>query len=152
MSFLQVEKYPYDILSETGDIKQLKEKTLHIVCPAISEYSIAIKYLAGHLRMNLKEVIRLINIVNNKKEPGCLYPLYTITLIPEHQLGEDLNFYMEETMKAQEQYFKTETMLFAFDNDSWPDMEMVKNVLQQKIDEWNNAGKIKYLKSCYFIS
>ena len=101
--------------------------------------------------MNLTDVVRLFDLVNSKKEPGCLYPLYTFTLIPEHQNEENLGFYMEETMKAQEHYFKTETMLLAFDKGSWPDMDWIKNVLQNKINEWVNAGKINHLKRCYFF-
>ena len=150
MNSIIIENYPESLFSENGDLKNLKNKSLHIVCPAIKKYSNALKYLGEYLQMNLTDVVRLFDLVNSKKEPGCLYPLYTFTLIPSHQENENLDFYMEEIMKAQEQYFKTESMLFAIDAESWPDIELIKNVLQQKIDEWNNMGKLKYLKSCYF--
>lgn len=151
MSSIIIENYHELLFSEKGDLKNLKSKTLHIVCPAINKNSFALNYLAEHLQMNLTDVVRLFDLVNSKKEPGCLYPLYTFTLIPEHQTNENLDFYMEEVMKAQEQYFKTETMLFAFDIGSWPDMEWVKNALQNKINEWVNAGRITHLKRCYFF-
>jgi hypothetical protein len=151
MKTIIVENYTDTIFSETGDIKNLKNKNLHIVCPAIKKNSFALNYLAEHLQMKLTDVVRLIDMVNDKKEPGCLYPLYTFTLMPEHQAQENLDFYFEEIMKAQEQYFKTETMLFAFDKESWPDMHLVKNTLQNKINEWVNANRVKHLKSCYLF-
>ena len=150
MKSIIVENYPENLFSEKGDLKNLKSKNLHIVCPAIKKNSFALNYLAEHIKMKLTDVVRLFDMVNSKKEPGCLYPLYTFTLIPAHQNDENLDFYMEELMKAQEQYFKTETMLFAMDKESWPDMEVVKSALQNKINEWLADRRINYLKHCYF--
>ena len=56
---------------------------------------------------------------------------------------------MNETMKANEEYFKTDTMLFAFDPGAWPDMQEVKDVLQDTINRWVSEGRMTHLRNCY---
>ena len=144
-----VTKPPFKIF--TDEVLGLKSKSTHIVSPAIPNDSYAKKYLVDFMGMPLNQLSRHCLSVENANEPGCLYPDYFFTLFPTYSTKVNLDFCLEETMKAQEQYFKTETMVFAFDKGSWPDLELVKNALQNKINEWVNANRITHLKACYFF-
>ena len=148
MNTIIVTQPPFKIFTE--DLLLLKTEQIHIVCPALIKGSYCMYYLAECLRMNINDVIKLCERVESAKEPGCLYPRFKFTIFPTHASGADLMKSMEEVMVAQEQYFKTDKMLFAFDKGSWPDLEVVKNALQHKINEWEAAGKLKHLKTCYF--
>jgi hypothetical protein len=148
MNTIKITPPPFELFTE--ELTLLKMKKIHIVCPALIKASNCLYYLADCLRMNINDVIKLTQKVEQAQEPGCLYPTYTFTIFPTHASGANLESCMEETMKAQEHYFKTDTMLFAFDAGAWPDMEEVKNVLQKKIDEWAHRGELNNLKKCHF--
>jgi hypothetical protein len=149
MNTIIVSKPSFKIFTE--DLLLLKTEKIHIVCPALIKASYCMYYLADSMRMNINDVIKLCERVEAAKEPGCLYPRFNFTIFPTHASGADLMASMEEVMVAQEQYFKTDKMLFAFDQNAWPDLAVVKNALQHKINDWEESGKIKYLKSCYFF-
>jgi len=144
-----VTKPPFLIF--TDDFIGLKSKNVHIVSPAIPNDSYAKRYLVDFMGMSLADLSKHCRNVQNAMQPGCLHPDHTFTFFPTFSSGANLEICMEETMIAQEQYFKTETMIFAFDNGSWPNLEIVKNALQNKINEWKGTGRINYLKRCYFF-
>jgi hypothetical protein len=133
----------------TDELPLLKMKKIHVVCPALIKASNCMYYLADCLRMAIPDVIRLIERVEQAKEPGCLYPSYTFTIFPTHASGADLRECMNETIKANEDYFKTDSMLFAFDPGAWPYMQEVKDVLQDTINRWVLEGRMTHLRNCY---
>ena len=138
---------PFELF--TDELPLLKMKKIHVVCPALIKASNCMYYLADCLRLPIPDIIKLIERVEEAKEPGCLYPSYTFTIFPTHASGANLGYCMNETMKANEAYFKTDTMLFAFDPGAWPDMQEVTLALQNTINEWIDAGNLRYLKNCY---
>jgi hypothetical protein len=93
---------------------KLRTKKLHLICPAKFKDSYCTEYLVNHLGMSVYDVERFCNAVNHAKDPGCLYPMHTITLFP---VAEGLNFNMclESVLKAQTDYFKCQEVLVVFD-------------------------------------
>jgi hypothetical protein len=90
----------------------------------------------GESQLNID---RYCDMVNSKYEPGCLFPKHTLTLFPvlrqDKQLSmqQDLRKFFGDTFEAQEKYFKSNKMIFCYDEQSWPDMALVKAILQEEL-------------------
>lgn len=130
------------------------EKKLHTVCPAIKTNSYTVHFLtnAGMSSANLNYFCDKVNLFH---DPGCLFPDYCFTLFPVHdkvydknEIRPNLKKYFIEVLKSNEEYFKTEEMMIAFDPKSWPMFE-VREVLEELISE--KESEINHLKTIYFL-
>ena len=83
---------------------------------------------------NLKNIT-----VNEIISDDSINLLNTITLFPvlrqdkQLTMQQDLRKFFGDTFEAQEKYFKSNKMIFCFDEQSWPDMALVKAILQEEL-------------------
>lgn len=125
-------------ITSDDSINLLNSSKLHIVCSAKKVGGLANTLLTklGESQLNID---RYCDMVNSKYEPGCLFPKHTLTLFPilrqDKQLSmqQDLRKFFGDTFEAQEKYFKSNKMIFCFDEQSWPDMALVKAILQEEL-------------------
>lgn len=125
-------------ITSDDSINLLNSSKLHIICSAKKVGGLANTLLTklGESQLNID---RYCDMVNSKYEPGCLFPKHTITLFPvlrqDRQLTkhQDLRKFFGDTFEAQEKYFKSNKMIFCFDEQSWPDMALVKTILQEEL-------------------
>jgi hypothetical protein len=111
---METNKIEQDELFNHEFLLKLRTKKLHLICPAKFKDSYCTEYLVGHLGMSVYDVEKYCNAVNQAKDPGCLYPMHTVTLFPIAE-GLDLNKCMESVWKAQMDYFKCPEILVVFD-------------------------------------
>jgi hypothetical protein len=129
-------------------IDKINSKKMHLVCPAKFKDSYCMEYLVGHLGMSIYDVETFCAAVNGKKEPGCLYPKYTVTLFPTEESNANILTSVLDTIKAQEQYFKTSEMLLAFDESS----SNYYNEVRLEFDtEFKKLGDEINLKILYYV-
>ena len=125
-------------ITSDDSINLLNSSKLHIICSAKKVGGLANTLLTklGESQLNID---RYCDMVNSKYEPGCLFPKHTLTLFPvlrqDKQLSmqQDLRKFFGDTFEAQEKYFKSNKMIFCFDEQSWPDMALVKAILQEEL-------------------
>ena len=125
-------------ITSDDSINLLNSSKLHIVCSAKKVGGLANTLLTklGESQLNID---RYCDMVNSKYEPGCLFPKHTITLFPvlrqdkQLTMQQDLRKFFGDTFEAQEKYFKSNKMIFCFDEQSWPDMALVKAILQEEL-------------------
>jgi len=125
-------------ITSDDSINLLNSSKLHIICSAKKVGGLANTLLTklGESQLNIN---RYCDMVNSKYEPGCLFPKHTLTLFPvlrqDKQLSmqQDLRKFFGDTFEAQEKYFKSNKMIFCFDEQSWPDMALVKAILQEEL-------------------
>ena len=125
-------------ITSDDSINLLNSSKLHIICSAKKVGGLANTLLTklGESQLNID---RYCDMVNSKYEPGCLFPKHTITLFPvlrqdKHlTMQQDLRKFVGDTFEAQEKYFKSNKMIFCFDEQSWPDMALVKAILQEEL-------------------
>ena len=125
-------------ITSDDSINLLNSSKLHIICSAKKVGGLANTLLTklGESQLNID---RYCDMVNSKYEPGCLFPKHTITLFPvlrqdkQLTMQQDLRKFFGDTFEAQEKYFKSNKMIFCFDEQSWPDMALVKTILQEEL-------------------
>jgi len=125
-------------ITSDDSINLLNSSKLHIICSAKKVGGLANTLLTklGESQLNID---RYCDMVNSKYEPGCLFPKHTLTLFPvlrqDKQLSmqQDLRKFFGDTFEAQEKYFKSNKMIFCFDEQSWPDMALIKAILQEEL-------------------
>ena len=125
-------------ITSDDSINLLNSSKLHIICSAKKVGGLANTLLTklGESQLNID---RYCDMVNSKYEPGCLFPKHTITLFPvlrqdkQLTMQQDLRKFFGDTFEAQEKYFKSNKMIFCFDEQSWPDMALVKAILQEEL-------------------
>ena len=125
-------------ITSDDSINLLNSSKLHIICSAKKVGGLANTLLTklGESQLNID---RYCDMVNSKYEPGCLFPKHTITLFPvlrqdkQLTMQQDLRKFFGDTFEAQEKYFKSNNMIFCFDEQSWPDMALVKTILQEEL-------------------
>ena len=125
-------------ITSDDSINLLNSSKLHIICSAKKGGGLANTLLTklGEPQLNID---RYCDMVNSKYEPGCLFPKHTITLFPvlrqdkQLTMQQDLRKFFGDTFEAQEKYFKSNKMIFCFDEQSWPDMALVKAILQEEL-------------------
>ena len=125
-------------ITSDDSINLLNSSKLHIICSAKKVGGLANTLLTklGESQLNID---RYCDMVNSKYEPGCLFPKHTITLFPvlrqdkQLTMQQDLRKFFGDTFEAQEKYFKSNKMIFCFDEQSWPDMALVKAILQEEM-------------------
>jgi hypothetical protein len=125
-------------ITSDDSINLLNSSKLHIICSAKKVGGLANTLLTklGESQLNID---RYCDMVNSKYEPGCLFPKHTLTLFPvlrqDKQLSmqQDLRKFFGDTFEAQEKYFKSNKMIFCYDEQSWPDMALVKAILQEEL-------------------
>jgi len=125
-------------ITSDDSINLLNSSKLHIICSAKKVGGLANTLLTklGESQLNID---RYCDMVNSKYEPGCLFPKHTITLFPvlrqdkQLTMQQDLRKFYGDTFEAQEKYFKSNKMIFCFDEQSWPDMALVKAILQEEL-------------------
>jgi len=111
---MEIEYIKEEDLFKKALLDELRTKKLHLVCPAKFKDSYCTEYLVGHLGMSVYDVEKFCNAVNQAKDPGCLYPMHTVTLFPVAE-GLDINKCLESVLKAQIDYFKCQEILVVFD-------------------------------------
>ena len=125
-------------ITSDDSINLLNSSKLHIICSAKKVGGLANTLLTklGESQLNID---RYCDMVNSKYEPGCLFPKHTLTLFPvlrqdkQLTMQQDLRKFFGDTFEAQEKYFKSNKMIFCFDEQSWPDMALVKAILQEEL-------------------
>ena len=125
-------------ITSDDSINLLNSSKLHIICSAKKVGGLANTLLTklGESQLNID---RYCDMVNSKYEPGCLFPKHTITLFPvlrqdkQLTMQQDLRKFFGDTFEAQEKYFKSNKMIFCFDEQSWPDIALVKEILQEEL-------------------
>jgi hypothetical protein len=125
-------------ITSDDSINLLNSSKLHIICSAKKVGGLANTLLTklGESQLNIN---RYCDMVNSKYEPGCLFPKHTLTLFPvlrqdkQLTMQQDLRKFFGDTFEAQEKYFKSNKMIFCFDEQSWPDMALVKAILQEEL-------------------
>lgn len=125
-------------ITSDDSINLLNSSKLHIICSAKKVGGLANTLLTklGESQLNID---RYCDMVNSKYEPGCLFPKHTITLFPvlrqdkQMTMQQDLRKFFGDTFEAQEKYFKSNKMIFCFDEQSWPDIALVKAILQEEL-------------------
>ena len=125
-------------ITSDDSINLLNSSKLHIICSAKKVGGLTNTLLTklGESQLNID---RYCDMVNSKYEPGCLFPKHTITLFPvlrqdkQLTMQQDLRKFFGDTFEAQEKYFKSNKMIFCFDEQSWPDMALVKAILQEEL-------------------
>lgn len=137
---------------ETTEILQrLIAAKIHIVCTANIHESSSLNFIAKYLDISPSQLTGFCKLVNQKKDPGCLYPKYTLTLFPEENSDADLSKCVEETLIANETYFQSEEMYYIFDKKGSDVKESgylqkIETEMEKMITDWKNKGKIKHLK------
>ena len=125
-------------ITSDDSINLLNSSKLHIICSAKKVGGLANTLLTklGESQLNID---RYCDMVNSKYEPGCLFPKHTLTLFPvlrqdkQLTMQQDLRKFFGDTFEAQEKYFKSNKMIFCFDEQSWPDMALIKAILQEEL-------------------
>ena len=125
-------------ITSDDSINLLNSSKLHIICSAKKVGGLANTLLTklGESQLNID---RYCDMVNSKYEPGCLFPKHTLTLFTvlrqdkQLTMQQDLRKFFGDTFEAQEKYFKSNKMIFCFDEQSWPDMALVKAILQEEL-------------------
>jgi len=126
-----------DITSEDS-FNLLNSNNLHLICTANKKNSFA-NQLLSKLGESQIHIDKYCDMVNSKYEPGCLFPKYTLTLFPICNqesiipIDQSLRKFFADSFEAQEKYFKSKTMIFCFDEHSWPDLTLVKSILEQEL-------------------
>jgi hypothetical protein len=128
---METNKIKLDELFDHELLLKLRTKKLHLICPAKFKDSYCTEYLVGHLGMSVYDVEKFCNAVNQAKDPGCLYPMHTVTLFPVAE-GLDLNKCMESVWKAQMDYFKCPEILVVFDKHDKLDNKSI----EKEFEEW----------------
>lgn len=134
-------------------IKLLNSKNLHVICTAQKIKGYCNTFLSS-LGEPQNKIDTYCDTVNSKYEPGCLFPKYTLTLFPlfkesrAESIREDLYKFFGDTFLAQNKYFKSEKMLFCFDENSWPDITLPKSILEEVLQEQLLEG----VSDIYFCS
>ena len=126
-------------ITSIANLTALKTSKLHVVCTANNEDSFCNTFLTsvGETDQSIKGFC---NTVNSKYEPGCLFPRHTLTLFPlfrpdRANTGEaDLRKFIQDVFLAQVKYFKSPSILFCFDLESWPDMSRVESILLEELE------------------
>jgi len=111
---MKIENLKEEDLFKEDLLVKLKTKKSHLICPAKFKDSYCTNYLVGHLGMSVYDVEKFCNAVNREKDPGCLYPMHTVTLFPVVD-GLDINKCLESVWKAQMDYFKCPEIVVVFD-------------------------------------
>jgi hypothetical protein len=135
----------------TEIIKRLIASKVHVVCTANINESSSLNFIAKYLDISPSQLTGFCKLVNEKKDPGCLYPKYTLTLFPEENSGADLSKCVEETLNANETYFQSEEMYYIFDKKGSDlkesgYLQKIETEMEKMITDWKNKGKIKHLK------
>jgi hypothetical protein len=136
----------------TDDLRLFQEKQIHLVCHADTiAASLCFEYLfeCGY---GLEKSNLFVNQVNTKKEVGCLYPEFNFSLIPSvdfSSFGEAdwLNYesyLFDVIVNANERLFKSDLILFVFENSNIPDFVLFENVINGFISKHNQH--IKHLQ------
>lgn len=139
------ELYSNEILSG------IKTNKIHIVCPARYKNAIGSTLLSVHLNLTVYDIKHFCDSVNTKIEAGCLYPKHSITLVP---INETLNVAQcaQDILVANEKYFKTHQIIFAFDRDLVGQMGLIMSSLEKIIDDEKAKGGALILQEIAFIS
>ncbi len=138
-------------ITNEANLMALKTSKLHVVCTANLENSFCNTFLSsvGETAPNIK---RFCDTVNEKYEPGCLFPKYTLTLFPVFKPARDstaevdLRRFIQDVFLAQIKYFKSNAILFCFDAASWPDMNRIKSILLAEME----AQPLPNVETVYF--
>jgi hypothetical protein len=129
-----------DAIYQLPDIINFPTKEVHIVCPALKKNSLCSYLLINKCDMDIAEVGRLCDTVNYKKETGCLYPRYHLTIFPIYDAIKQTDFekacdyISEDIMKANKMYYKNSKMLFVLDDYEWKMPDLLLNQLREKIN------------------
>jgi hypothetical protein len=141
---METNKIEQDELFNHEFLLKLRTKKLHLICPAKFKDSYCTEYLVGHLGMSVYDVEKYCNAVNQAKDPGCLYPMHTVTLFPVAE-GLDLNKCMESVLKAQTDYFKCPDVLIVFDKQEYLDNEALKKQFDKLFSEYEGSSGKYYM-------
>jgi len=136
---MEIEYIKEEDLFKKALLDELRTKKLHLVCPAKFKDSYCTEYLVGHLGMSVYDVEKFCNAVNQAKDPGCLYPMHTVTLFPVAE-GLDINKCLESVLKAQTDYFKCQDVLIVFDKQEYLDNEALFQRFDKLFSEYEGSS------------
>lgn len=142
-------------LYKTSEILNFPKNKIHIVCSALKKNSICSYLLLNHCNMDIAEIGKYCDLVNYKKESGCLYPKYNITLFPKFEvfdgsnITEHANKIARDIIEANEVYLKSSTILFIVDDSDWNNPLILKENLEKALKDKKH---LQYLKEVFFYS
>ena len=127
-------------------VNQFANSDIHIVCLANeSSDSFASQFLSS-VKVIQSDIDAFCNKVNYTNETGCLFPKYYMTLIPKSisKMNELICLQLlKDVLVANEQYFKSETIFFAIDeNFGFSDASVIE-FFGKVLNE--NKGIVKFL-------
>lgn len=101
-------------------ISQFVNSDIHVVCLANSDSDSFASQFLSSVKVEQSNINAFCNKVNSSNETGCLFPKHYMTLIPKSisRMNELICLHLlKDVLVANEQYFKSETILFAIDEN-----------------------------------
>lgn len=131
-------------------INQFVTSDIHVVCIAnTGSDSFASQFLSS-VKVEQSNIDAFCNKVNSSNETGCLFPKHYMSLIPKSisKMSELICLHLlKDVLVANEQYFKSETILFAIDEDSGFDCDKVIEFFEKVLEE--DVATIKFLSNVF---
>jgi hypothetical protein len=131
-------------------INQFGASDIHVVCLAnTGSDSFASQFLSS-IKVEQSSIDAFCNKVNSSNETGCLFPKHYMSLIPKSisKMSELICLHLlKDVLVANEQYFKSETILFAIDEDSGFDCDKVIEFFEKVLEE--DVATIKFLSNVF---
>ena len=154
-----IKNLPYSLFSEDL-IAQLKDKKIHIICQANSNDNAIVEELrkkiivASNGNEDRSNVVKLIDLANEKKEAALLYPSYYIGIYPTDSYESEQEFiakfkvYLHDLfIIANEKYLRSKTIVFVMEYETLAYAKTLVKLMEDVISE--NKSEIKYLQEVY---
>jgi len=128
-----------DDIYQLPDIINFPTKEVHIVCPALKKNSLCSYLLVNKCEMDIAEVGKMCDTVNYKKETGCLFPRYHLSLFPTYDAIKDLDIervcegIVKDVMEANADFYKNTKMIIVVDDYQWDSAEIFLEYFEQNL-------------------
>jgi hypothetical protein len=129
---------------------QFANNDIHVVCLANSDSDSFASLFLSSVKVQQSNIDAFCNKVNSLNETGCLFPKHYMTLIPKSisKMSELICLHLlKDVLVANEQYFKSETILFAIDEDSGFDCDKVIEFFEKVLEE--DVATVKFLNKVF---
>ena len=129
---------------------QFANNDIHVVSLANSDLDSFASQFLSSVKVQQSNIDAFCNKVNSLNETGCLFPKHYMTLIPKSisKMSELICLHLlKDVLVANEQYFKSETILFAIDEDSGFDCDKVIDFFEKVLEE--DVATIKFLSKVF---
>ena len=131
-------------------VESLKDRSIHLACPALTGNSIAMKIL--ETIYGVHQSVVFIDRVNLANHTGCFFPDLALSIYPVLQKGIDeeimINKIIHDLFEANEQHFKTDTLHVITEPLAEYNSALFLNCLELKLNDPNYT--FQYLKSVKF--